>query len=437
MRTKLQYLLIFIIVPLTYGQTNVNGGIFNNTTWDIGGSPYIVTADVALYPEYSLTIEPGVTIKFNEGTKLIVRGTLLASASVGNEITFTSNISNPTKGSWKGIEIENDQGGKIIASNLIGEFADKFISILDSTYSDEVININNSEIRNCSYAFYGYDKSTSNSSNISNRNLVILDNLNVNNITYVFAYAENLIITNSAFSNGEKGITGKEYSFPDNVYYSQKKFITNSEFFNFNESALDFRSGEIKESHIHHNGIGLKLGENLKTVNSIIEFNVIGVEVNFLNQYSSLISNNKICNNSQYNFKNTNNYPIDVINNFWCIDNETDISQTIFDAYDDVNLGIVDFTPFNNSFVTLTSESFLYDKKKDFIFYPNPVNNEIFFSDDYIKNFEIYSIKGKIIKKGVIENNKLNLSDLSKGIYLIKIFDINKLQFSIKKLLKI
>ena len=64
---------------------------------------------------------------------------------------------------------------------------------------------------------------------------------------------------------------------------------------------------------------------------------------------------------------------------------------------------------------------------KEFTIYPNPVKNgEIFFSGTNLKNIkflEIYSTDGKLIKKvnqPFIKNNSIKVSELPKGIYLIK-----------------
>ena len=82
------------------------------------------------------------------------------------------------------------------------------------------------------------------------------------------------------------------------------------------------------------------------------------------------------------------------------------------------NLGIV------NPSSTLST---LPIKDIEFTIYPNPVKNgEIFFSGTDLKNIkflEIYSTDGKLIKKvnqPFIKNNSIKVSELPKGIYLIK-----------------
>jgi 1,4-alpha-glucan branching enzyme len=74
----------------------------------------------------------------------------------------------------------------------------------------------------------------------------------------------------------------------------------------------------------------------------------------------------------------------------------------------------------NQPSVALANESFNLDSKIEL--YPNPTNSGIAFTKDAEK-IEIYSITGQLIQteKGVISNKEINISSLSKGIYLVKI----------------
>ena len=72
-----------------------------------------------------------------------------------------------------------------------------------------------------------------------------------------------------------------------------------------------------------------------------------------------------------------------------------------------------------------------------FQMYPNPVNgNTLFFSTDKDASVRIYNVLGKLIKTASIsQNNKeIDISNLSKGIYLVKIHRDTK--FITKKLIK-
>lgn len=54
--------------------------------------------------------------------------------------------------------------------------------------------------------------------------------------------------------------------------------------------------------------------------------------------------------------------------------------------------------------------------------YPNPFDDLIYLSDtNQIFNYNLYSIEGKMIKSGEIKDGKLNLQQLSNGIYLLQV----------------
>ena len=71
--------------------THVSGNVTANTTWTLAGSPYVIDGSVNVRPGVTLTINPGVVVKFNGqfGT-LWVNGALSAVGTPGQRIVFTS-----------------------------------------------------------------------------------------------------------------------------------------------------------------------------------------------------------------------------------------------------------------------------------------------------------------------------------------------------------
>ena len=94
--------ILLLIALIAFGmnansQTNVHGGIYSNTTWTTLGSPYIVTDTVVVFPGVTLTIQPGVTVKFDANTRIEIRqATLIAQGTISDSITFTSNSGSTT-----------------------------------------------------------------------------------------------------------------------------------------------------------------------------------------------------------------------------------------------------------------------------------------------------------------------------------------------------
>jgi parallel beta-helix repeat protein len=79
--------------------TNVSGVIAANTTWNVAGSPYIVTSFITINNGVTLTVDPNVVVKFNDAQYMLVYGTLNATTA-----TFTSNNVSPTPGIWSYIQ---------------------------------------------------------------------------------------------------------------------------------------------------------------------------------------------------------------------------------------------------------------------------------------------------------------------------------------------
>lgn len=65
--------------------------IFTDTTWTKSGSPYILKEGIVVPNGVTLTIEPGVVVKFDKGLGINVDGTLIAKGTPNEKITFTRN----------------------------------------------------------------------------------------------------------------------------------------------------------------------------------------------------------------------------------------------------------------------------------------------------------------------------------------------------------
>jgi len=101
MKRKTYFLLAALLVGYSASaQTNVSGFINANTTWNLAGSPYIVVGNALLSNGYTLTIDPGVVVKFDPAKALQIDGELHAIGTAANKITFTSNQVVPAPGDW-------------------------------------------------------------------------------------------------------------------------------------------------------------------------------------------------------------------------------------------------------------------------------------------------------------------------------------------------
>ena len=110
-RLALPLLLLVLLLgatPTLLGDTAISASITADTTWTAAGSPYILTGNIAIGGPagVTLTINPGVTVKFATGSQLLVdyydKGALVANGTSSDPIVFTSNVS-ATAGAWPGL----------------------------------------------------------------------------------------------------------------------------------------------------------------------------------------------------------------------------------------------------------------------------------------------------------------------------------------------
>lgn len=82
--------LLLVFTPASHAATFVSGVISTSTTWSAVNNPYIVEGVVSVDPNITLTINPGVIVKFNPITSLDIKGILNAQGTATNKIYFTS-----------------------------------------------------------------------------------------------------------------------------------------------------------------------------------------------------------------------------------------------------------------------------------------------------------------------------------------------------------
>jgi uncharacterized protein (TIGR02145 family) len=67
------------------------------------------------------------------------------------------------------------------------------------------------------------------------------------------------------------------------------------------------------------------------------------------------------------------------------------------------------------------------NKENDLVFYPNPAKTTLYFATDYPDaRIAIYDVYGRIVEGKQIKNNKVDISKLGSGIYLLRIATGNK-----------
>jgi len=161
-------LIVFLAVSSTvvYAATNITW-ISTDTIWDLAGSPYIInpTRDwVTIHDDATLTIEPGVEVKFNQYKGLRVgnddtysEGTLRALGTSESHVTFTANTGSPSAGYWGDINFTN----YAVDSELVpeGTYGGSLLDYCDILYgTGSVYCVSSSpRIDHCTISYSLYD----------------------------------------------------------------------------------------------------------------------------------------------------------------------------------------------------------------------------------------------------------------------------------------
>lgn len=317
MNIKMLVVLAIALVGVSRGfsQTIVSGGIYFDTVWSAINSPFLVSEDVTVFPNVTLTIEPGVVVMFEEDRSLVIRGELLAVGTEQDSIVFTSSVTPGLMGSWHGITTGGVQPG-------IAEL--QYCSVLYASYGVNLTwgqaghvpsSIQNCTFRNNFRGIFGYGSFT-----------LPISDCSFSNNTYGTQTGQ-IQITNSIFFNNYKGVGGGSGS--------GFSTISNSIFCG-NGTAID-KSGVVEHSLIKNNALGIQYG--VSPSNTVIMQNGVGVRV--LNEIGT---GNVICDNDT-NMMNVSANTIDASSNCWCSENETTIGNTIWDGYDDTQFGLINFLP--------------------------------------------------------------------------------------------
>ena len=111
------FLVFFSVLDISISVFLISSGLFSsiddNSRWTLDGGPYLIDGDYEIPVGKQLVIDPGVTVYFTEGSRLTVKGHLIAKATKLNPITFTS--SPDSSGGWDGIYFEDTlQNNKLI-----------------------------------------------------------------------------------------------------------------------------------------------------------------------------------------------------------------------------------------------------------------------------------------------------------------------------------
>ncbi len=190
MKKLLSIIIWYLLSPLPGNcQTYVGGGMFSTTVWTPSGNPYIVTSNLIVMTGVTLTLDPGVVVKFEDGTNIEVRGSIIANGTIADTILFTSNSPSPTPGIWGGIDFWN-------AINLY------YVKISYASIALKNTNISDIHISHSTISFSNVGLNHIGGSGTETIDFTLFEN----NGTGIMSASDALHISNCVFKNNAIGI---------------------------------------------------------------------------------------------------------------------------------------------------------------------------------------------------------------------------------------
>lgn len=365
--------IVLFIIGTSHSQTVVGGGIYANTTWTAANSPYLLTQSLVIFPGKTLTIEPGTTVRvtadqsFNTGNYIYleVRGTLNAIGTTSSPITITSTIpSNETN--WLGIRIKGSQGGLVEMDHF--KLTNSFYGLHNDIAEPGVsYNFNGCEFKNNQYAIQlnadmVYSDCLFEGNGVGNAAQISYGSLTASNCQFLnnfcsFTWSNNINISNCTFIGNENNIVGSPGTITDCIFNNNTNAITESNgqtiincSFENNQIGIDASgSMTVNNCFFQGNGTAMRMGDNSLITNNQILNNDRGIVVTGWSPNTMIISDNIICSNNLYNLENATDKNFDVNANCFCSSDSSYIEGLIYDGYDDITRGLVNYAIYDDS----------------------------------------------------------------------------------------
>jgi len=446
------FLLILLCISsfLSGAQTNVSGGIYQNATWSLAGSPYIVDGSIVVFPGKTLNIEPGVEIRINNQTNsniyIETRGTINCVGTDALPIKIHAMYDTMNSVAWQGFVCTSSQGGVLNADRF--QISNAYFPF---SYETALANYNytNCTFKRCFQAVtVGESVNLSNCQFIDNEvgvygwaNFTINDCLFKENTTSIYAYASVLTMTNSDFIDNQIGLTLNANVF-DSMYIADCQFINNGLALNypnkgvvqnclFNQNVTAIQAAykcEIMNNEFLNNDLAIEASVNADIHENIINNNLGGLLISNVSsvQDSPQIYNNELCGNINYAVNNNTNMNYSLLSNCFCDLDSAGIEAMIIDGYDDITKGLINYEIYDSNCTVILGTVIKYGPGAGLeeatldVRFENPVNTELsLLSATEFTSIQVTDLSGKSMLFATSGSNHFDVSSLPAGFYVL------------------
>lgn len=463
MKRILSSLILSLFVLISNAQTPLSGGIYQNTTWTKANSPYVITSPVVIFPNVTLTIEPGVKILVREqgngtsaGTNYLeVRGRLQMVGTATDKIDFEGETQKTKVDGWYGIKIMRSQGATIsadyfeLSNAFYGFFVDTGTLPDSSVFNHCKWSYNNYAYNAVNYSIFNNCEFSNNLNGITGNLLatrspwiVVNQSKFFNNGVGLNPYGSLAAVNNSLFQSNPMAVSGIGSIELQSDTFIQNQIavrgisgkIEQSVFNNNPQGIIECSEIHIKNIQLNGSNLGIDMGERSILEQSVITNNVNAVQISSSLTFGSVypvISQNRICFNSAYHVLNGSNLNLNLARNCFCERDSAAIDAKLFDGYDDITKGLFNFSVYDTTCSTVLeviektyiagTQLSTKDKVASVKLYPNPGNNFFTASSSLpIQQIRILDVTGKVV---LSESNRETIytESLKTGIYTVMI----------------
>lgn len=445
-------LLLTVLSFAVKAQTSVSGGIFTNTTWTPAGSPYIVTDTLVVFPGVTLSIQPGVVVKFDDHMQLEMRqSSLIALGTATDPITFTGNTSS-TPGSWSNVILNGGTAGSRFNYCKFSFAATGLLDNRDTGADTLVLKNSDFSYNSTGLGILGgmYAKIDScNFDHNTNYGASPVINGGLHYCTFSYNYTglecQFSLVKNSSFHDNTFGVNTYSCcsSFIDCVAnHNYTGMILGGQDITVKQTVADSNSGagivvnssrdSVINCETNYNGAGVYdtnpdgFWPNYILKNTI-EYNHNGVQLTIANDHFSC---NKICSNLQWNLLYDGVDNVDVSNNYWCTADSAATQALIYDGHTDVSYGLASFMPLDTACYltggTTTGIAVYAPPAFSFGIFPNPAADHLTVelpAEPSKTEITIFNMLGALEYSSTLTKQRtdLDISAMAKGIYFIQI----------------